>query len=391
MNSLSSNSSSGASSGSSSGPSTIGSRLAILSALLLLLLCLRPWPAAQAQTAGGASAWRIMEYNVENLFDTLHTAPFADSEFTPQGSHQWGSRRYWAKLSRLSRVIAAASADQPPACVALVEVENDSVVSHLIRRTRLWRTGYRSIVTHSRDARGINVALIFQPALFRPVSHDSLRVPPTDEGLSFTRDVLHVAGQIQSGDTLDLWVCHWPSRRNGARSERYRNRVAALLRAHIDSVLLSRRHPMAIVTGDFNAFWPEPSISVHLGARLPEPSPQPRQLYLLSHAMQASGGISGTYKFQGEWNQLDNFLVSGSLLSASPSLDSSSPSLDSALPLAESAFRTSAARCRIVDFPFLLQGIGSEAGPRPFRTYLGPHYQGGFSDHLPLVLDFLAE
>lgn len=332
-----------------------------------------------------------MEYNVENLFDTLHTAPFADSEFTPQGSHQWGSRRYWAKLSRLSRVIAAASADQPPACVALVEVENDSVVSHLIRRTRLWRTGYRSIVTHSRDARGINVALIFQPALFRPVSHDSLRVPPTDEGLSFTRDVLHVAGQIQSGDTLDLWVCHWPSRRNGARSERYRNRVAALLRAHIDSVLLSRRHPMAIVTGDFNAFWPEPSISVHLGARLPEPSPQPRQLYLLSHAMQASGGISGTYKFQGEWNQLDNFLVSGSLLSASPSLDSSSPSLDSALPLAESAFRTSAARCRIVDFPFLLQGIGSEAGPRPFRTYLGPHYQGGFSDHLPLVLDFLAE
>lgn len=386
-------------------PSSICGRIAILSALFLLLLCHRPWHAAQAQTAGGASVWRIMEYNVENLFDTLHTAPFADEEFTPQGSHQWDTRRYWAKLSRLSRVIAAASADLPPACVALVEVENDSVVSHLIRRTRLWRMGYRSIVTHSRDVRGINVALLFQPALFRPVSHDSLRVPPTDESLSFTRDVLHVAGQLQSGDTLDLWVCHWPSRRNGARSERYRNRMAARLRAHVDRVLLSRRHPMAIVTGDFNAFWPEPSISVHLGARLPEPSPQSRQLYLLSHAMQASGGISGTYKFQGEWNQLDNFLVSGTLLSASPSLDSASPSLDSASPFLDSAspsldsaspyvespFRTSAARCRIVDFPFLLQGLGSEAGPRPFRTYLGPHYQGGFSDHLPLVLDFLAE
>ena len=79
--------------------------------------------------------FRIMEYNVENLFDTIPEPSCDDVAFTPQGEQQWDTRRYWAKQGRLARVIAAAGGDAPIELVGMVEVENDSVLYHLTRRT----------------------------------------------------------------------------------------------------------------------------------------------------------------------------------------------------------------------------------------------------------------
>lgn len=328
------------------------------------------------QTAAQINRLRFMEYNVENLFDTIHTAPLNDEEFTPQAERQWNSARYWSKLSRLSRVIAAVGYELPPTWVAMVEVENDSVITHLIRRTKLWTAGYDYVMTHSPDRRGINVVLLYLPHQFRPISHDSLRIVPPNAKMPPTRDMLHVAGELINGDTLDIWVVHWPSRRNGKSSTNYRNLAARQLRQHIDSVMHTRQTPQVIVTGDFNAFFPEPSIMKHLGAKLPDDStPDPHALYLLSAKMRASHGIQGTYRYQGVWDQLDNFIVNGSLLVRQRS----------------DALFTARRHCRIADFPFLLKGIENRNGPYPRRTYLGTFHQGGYSDHLPLVLDLFFE
>lgn len=312
-----------------------------------------------------------MEYNVENLFDTIASPKQGGGEFTPQGSYQWTSRRYWSKLARLSRVIAAAGEDRPVDLVALIEVENDSVVANLTRRTKLWRMGYDYIVTHSADARGINVALLYQPHRFRPVGKDTLRVFPISKNQLCTRDVLHVAGELTTGDTLDVFVCHLPSRRGGNLAMRYRSAVGRALRVMVDSVMQHRAKPLVVLTGDFNAFYPEPLFERDLGVRLPGAvdSVCEKSLYLLSHNMRGRADVRGTYKFQGQWNQLDQFVVNGRLLNDKGSI------------------RTSAAHCRIVDFPFLLKKEKSGEGYRPLRTYLGTYYQGGYSDHLPLVLD----
>ncbi len=337
-------------------------RIVLLSAVVLAATAL-----AQRRT------FRVMEYNVENLFDTIASHRTQDADFTPDGAYRWTSARYWAKLSRLSRVVAAVGEDAAPALVALVEVENDSVVTHLTRRTKLWQLGYEYLITHSPDVRGINVALLYQPALFRPVGKDTLRVAPTSEKLHPTRDMLHVAGLLPTGDTLDVVVCHWPSKRGGTAAETYRNHVARSLRTFADSLMNARSKPQLLITGDFNAYYPEPCLMEHLGLRLPETRIEPRALYLLSSRLKARHGITGTYKYAGEWNQLDNFIVSGTLLS--------SPT--------PSAFHTRTDFCRIADFDFLLTGFDTEAGPRPFRSFLGTYYQRGFSDHLPLVLDFV--
>ena len=192
---------------------------------------------------------RVMEYNVENMFDTLHTAGLSDIDFTPTGSYQWNSQRYWAKLGRLSRVIAAAGGAQPIDLLALVEIENDSVVNDLIHHTKLWRMGYECVVSHSADVRGINVALVYLPYRFRLLSKDSLRVAPQGKTLRPTRDILHVAGELVTGDTLDVYVCHFPSRRGGKQSQNFRESVAQHLRHYVDSVMCMRSQPNVLIMG----------------------------------------------------------------------------------------------------------------------------------------------
>ena len=176
---------------------------------------------------GQTRPFGVMTYNVENLFDTCHDAGFDDYEFLPMAERQWDTRRYRTKLSRLARVIASAGGAQPLALVGLCEVENDSVVYDLCHRTRLARLGYDFVVTHSRDVRGIDVALLYQPLRFRPIAVKAVRVEPPGEYGRHTRDILHVTGLLPTADTLEVFVCHSPSRLGGLRvADDYRRQVA---------------------------------------------------------------------------------------------------------------------------------------------------------------------
>lgn len=340
--------------------------------LVLLLLLLAAIGRAQEE-----SRFRVATYNVENLFDTIPSPRHGDSEFLPAAERAWHSGRYWKKLGMLARAIAAIGDVRPAALVALCEVEGDTVLTHLTRRTALARLGYGYVVTHSADERGMNVALLYQPELFRPLSVASLRVPYRAGKERPTRDVLHVAGQCLTGDTLDVFVCHFPSRRGGTRlTDPYRRRAAVTVRRAADSLLDVRGRHNIIIMGDFNAYYPERCIAETLGA-IPAQEVQGaggpflrENLYLLTHGLKADGGIGGTYKYKGEWQTLDQIIVSGTLLSPAPGYLFTAP-----------------AACRLCAFPFLLKNDRSGT-PAPYRTYLGTFYQGGYSDHLPIALDF---
>ena len=340
--------------------------------LLLLLLAFAAIGRAQEE-----SRFRVATYNVENLFDTIPSPRHGDNEFLPAAERAWHSGRYWKKLGMLARAIAAIGDVRPAALVALCEVEGDTVLTHLTRRTALVRLGYGYAVTHSADERGMNVALLYQPELFRPLSVASLRVPYRADKERPTRDVLHVAGRCLTGDTLDVFVCHYPSRRGGTRlTDPYRRRAAVTVRRAADSLLDVRGRHNIIIMGDFNAYYPERCIAETLGA-IPAQEVQGaggpflrENLYLLTHGLKADGGIGGTYKYKGEWQTLDQIIVSGTLLSAAPG-----------------HLYTKPAACRLCAFPFLLKNDRSGT-PAPYRTYLGTFYQGGYSDHLPVALDF---
>ena len=93
---------------------------------------------SQAHGQGKDTAdFRVMSYNVENLFDCRHDSLKDDYEFLPDAIRRWNYYKYRKKLDDVARVIVAVGEWNPPALVALCEVENDSVLRDLTRYSAL--------------------------------------------------------------------------------------------------------------------------------------------------------------------------------------------------------------------------------------------------------------
>lgn len=347
-------------------------------ALTLLLAALFVLPPAAKVWGQDTLAFRIVSYNVENLFDCQHDSLKDDYEFLPQAARHWTYRKYRRKLDALARTLIATGGWTPPALVALCEVENDTVMRDLTRRSLLREAGYRYLMTHSPDWRGIDVALLYQPHLFKPIHCRSIRIDPPTPGQRPTRDVLHVSGLLLNLDTLDVFIAHLPSRSGGARqTEPYRLAVARRLKAAVDSICRRRMRPQVILMGDFNDTPADRSIRHVLQAAAPPSSPealQPQALYHLlarrvaRHPRQRA--IGGSYKYHGRWQLLDHIIVSGLLLRP------------------DAPLHTDESMAGIAAHPFLLTDDPKYGGLQPWRTYQGPRYLGGYSDHLPVYADF---
>ncbi len=333
-----------------------------ISFFFLLWICFLLTFPSPAQTP-----FRVMSYNVENLFDTLNAPGFSDEEFLPASERKWDSRRYWAKLGRLARVVAMAGGEVPPVLVGLCEVENDSVLADLTRRTHLGRLDYEFLAAHGSDARGMNVALLYQPLRFRLLSSRELPVP-TAAGERPTRNILLASGRLQGGDTLDVFVCHLPSKRGGARfSEMRRLSAAQTIRQALDSLRSVRSCPRFLLMGDFNDELQAQPLRTALGIREYADTFSPAALCLPEKKAVGEVDVGGTYFFRGRWHSLDHILVSASLLER----NADSPE--------------NVANCSILSHPMLLEWNTRKTQCVPKRTYLGTHYRGGVSDHLPII------
>lgn len=299
----------------------------------------------------------IVELNTENLFDTTHDSLKNDYDFLPDGNYHWSRHRYWQKVNRIGQTIIACG-DGPkwrlPDLVALCEVENDSVLMAITKRSLLRKARYEYIMTHSPDERGIDVALLYSPFSFDPVGSQSIRIIPV-AGMKPTRDILYVKGRVITGDTLHVFVVHAPSRSGGeAQSRPYRLHVATALANAIDSVYSSSPEAKVIVTGDFNDYSNSPSLQLLYAHGLKN----------VSSEAKGHNGAKATYRYHGEWRSLDQMLVSRNL-------------------------KDNVAGCWIGDYPFLLEPDEKYGGVKPRRNYYGPRYNNGFSDHLPLIMELI--
>ncbi|MBP9586735.1 MAG: endonuclease [Bacteroides sp.] len=337
--------------------------------IVTLLLCL----STTILPAQEQPRFRVMWWNVENLFDTRHDTLKNDREFLPDGLRHWNYGRYKKKLGNLARVITAVGEWTPPVLVGLCEVENDTVLRDLTCYSPLAEQGYRYVMTDSPDERGIDVALLYQPHRFKLLSQQSIRIGSFNGKNRPTRDVLHVCGLLLNNDTIDVFVCHFPSRSGGVKeSEPYRLFVAEKVRTKADSLMSVRKQPKLIIMGDLNDYPENRSIAKVLGAVAPPMAPEPCTLYHLL-ARKARQRHFGSYKYQGQWGLLDHLIVSGSLIEAS------------------SSFYTSEDKANVFQAPFILTEDEKTGGKQPFRTYNGMKYQGGYSDHLPIYTDFFIK
>jgi hypothetical protein len=319
---------------------------------------------ACSQGSGDSMLIKVMFYNVENLFDTLDDTLKDDGEFLPGGMTRWTGTRYTKKINAVYKTIIAAGGWSPPAVVGLCEVENRKVLEDLVFRTALSGYGYEIIHGESPDPRGIDVCMIFRKDLVSIIDY-KYRIPSASAKDEFdSRSVLYVKCRI-FGDTVHFFINHWPSRRGGSLAgEPLRKAISEMVGSAIDSlVTVSGKCVKIIVLGDFNCSPDDPNIESLLQ------SENESGQMLINLADQYFHGVGGTYRYAGFWEMLDQIIVSEGLIKRC------------------SGLFTDKSFFRIFSPGFLLRNDPKYPGMTTFSTYRGYRYQGGFSDHLPVLLD----
>ncbi len=319
--------------------------------------------------------FRILYYNVENLFDTRDDSLTDDGEFLPEGSYHWSSTRYQHKIRQIYKVIAATGGKEPPAILGLSEIENREVLEDLLRKTPLNHFGYRIVHRDSPDPRGIDVAFLYRETRFKPFREHYIPLREPDGYTVKTREMILMSGVLPNRDTLHIGICHWPSRINGARSERLRQRAALLMRHTLDSLLQGQNNALVIIGGDMNDTPESKSLTQSLQAfpsSLAESAPPKDQPFLVNLSRKDPSG-TGTYSYQNRWEVIDQIVVSR--------------------PLMQKSGRTGIHPngFQIFQAEFLMEYSENAMQTRPFRTYRGPAYLGGYSDHLPVYVDLVLQ
>lgn len=320
----------------------------------------------------------IAFYNVENLFDTIDDPEIYDesSPIMKLPKNQQGEV-YKKKVTNLAKVISeigAAKAKNPPAIVGLAEIENRLVLEDLVNNPYLKDKNYGIIHYDSPDFRGIDVALLYQKKLFRPISSSPHEVVIYDtdhpDKRYYTRDVLLATG-ILDRDTLHFLVNHWPSRYGGEkRSRPHREKAAAVDKRLTDSLLGLDPYAKIIIMGDMNDDPINTSVKKVLGAKAERDSVGKNDLYNPMENMLTEKGL-GTLGYRDSWNLFDQMIMTKALLKRD-----------------YSSYRYY--KAGLYNPKYLITQHGRYQG-YPFRSFASGEFTGGYSDHFPVYLYLVKE
>jgi predicted extracellular nuclease len=312
--------------------------------------------------------FRMVTYNVENLFDVIDNPNTADEDFLPYGMNRWTEDRYNLKLKHIFKVLSNISEWDFPDVMCFTEIESREALNDLLERTPLSNGDFGIIHHESPDPRGIDVAFLYRRASLRPIQDEIIPIRFPFDSTARTRDILWVEALINKKDTIHFFLCHFPSRRGGeTASEPRRNHVASVLRAKVDSIMQAQPNASIVISGDFNDMPDNGSMEDVLKAKGSVAAMQPGDLFNLMYQPYKNG--QGTYKFQGYWNMLDQFIVTPAMLDTMNAIY--------VKPDGGKIFKPS----------WLEQPDDQGPGTKPFRTYSGPNYLGGYSDHFPIYMD----
>ena len=345
--------------------------LFFMNRLILTAFALFAFTTTFAQT----SSYRVSLigfYNLENFYDTVNNTQVNDEEFLPNSERHYNSHIYLDKVERLATVISQMGTDINPEGLALLgvaEVENDTVLNDLIHSPKLRERKLKIEHYDSPDIRGVDVGLLYNPRYFKVLYSAPLfvKLPGGSKDSYFTRDVLYVKG-ILDGDTVHVFVNHWPSRSGGEeRSIPARAAAAGVCKKRIDSLMAINPDTKVLVMGDLNDDPISPSVTKTLGAKGKTKDVKQGGIYNPWIDMYKQG--FGTLAYQDAWGLFDQIMVSSGWLDKTQA----------------GYFYQKAV---IFNRDFLVQKTGRYKGYSK-RTWDGNTYNYGYSDHLPVFIELL--
>ncbi len=314
-------------------------------------------------------------YNVENLFDTINN-PNKFDEASPMMELNFNRGDvYKKKVRNMARVISEIGADvskNTPVIIGLSEVENRQVIEDLANDSSLVKKDYGIVHFESPDARGIDVALMYQKAFFTPTDTSSHELKIYDDNTRkrvYTRDQLLVSGKLE-GETIHVIVNHWPSRSGGeARSRPKRIAAAKLNKRIIDSLQAIDPYAKIFSMGDLNDDPTNSSLKDILKAKRDKEDVKLKGIYNPMENFFKNGLGSNAYR--DAWSLFDQILITKPLLETD-----------------YSSFRFY--KAGIFNKQYLTNKKGRYKG-YPFRSFADGGFTNGYSDHFPVYVHIIKE
>ena len=290
-----------------------------------------------------------------------------DDDFTPEGSFHWTESRMRAKARRLGQVFLKANGSHTPDVIGLCEVEGPAALKLLVQHGHLDNdtVGYEPLCFTSPDKRGIATAMLFNRFTMSLVEVRPIFVSKPNDLL--TRDILYARMRhIATGKEFHILVNHWPSKFGGEVETIWKREfVATRARAFCDSILSAQPDARIVLMGDFNDTADVDAIKETFGAKTNDNTCTYRNL--------SADTKDYSYKYRGHWQTIDHIIVTPGVCAKGRPVFS------------------------VVRLPELLEPDDAYVGDKPFRTYLGrkfnygPNGEGGYSDHLPVMIKVVLE
>lgn len=321
---------------------------------------------SQQEIPSAKNSITIVFYNLENLFDTINNPATNDEEFLPGSPKQWNNVRYQKKINDLGAVLSAINEKELPALIGLAEVENSKVLQDLASSQKLRKSKYGIVHFDSRDERGIDVALLYNPGEIDMIESKPIPVTFGNDVRDVTRDILYAKCRIKGDKTIHVFVNHWPSRSPGQEESEVKRVMAAItLRKEVDNILNTENEANIIIMGDFNDEPTNRSILQMLNATNKLKNQSYRDLFNLMydpHNVKGEGSI--TYK--DIWQMFDQIIVSQPMLKKG------------------NGYYTMAGDGKVFRNEQVMMKDPATGTSVINRTYEGDKYIGGVSDHLPV-------
>ena len=336
--------------------------------LLILLCVLTALVPAEAQN----EPIRVAFWNMENFFDPYIDSTKTYNAFTEDGMQHWTKSRFYRKRNNMYKAILAMSENRPLGILGMCEVENEYVLSALFEQTPLKKHNYRWVHYEGPDKRGIDPAIVYSLDHFQLVESAVIPYYNPEDTAYHSRDILYAKFIDKQSDTVHVFVNHWPSRYSGElETVGSRSCSASILRAKVDSIVAAAPEcyqPKVIMMGDLNDCPTDPSVYDVLRAR--HPSEMAEGCLINLFGKNDGLGFEGTLKHQADWQIFDQIIVTPGVMSGE-------------------GLHYQEGSARIFHADFMLEDDEIYHGKKLFRTYIGPRYFGGFSDHLPVFVDLV--
>lgn len=314
-------------------------------------------------------------YNLENLFDTINDTTKFDEASPIMEMKSGREEAYKKKVHNMAKVIADIGTDEAknsPAILGVSEVENRSVLEDLVNDSLLLEKDYGIVHFDSPDARGIDVGLLYQKAIFQPINSSKHELKIYDDITKervYTRDQLLVSGKLD-GDLIHVIVSHWPSRSGGEARSRSKREAAARLNKHIiDSLQSIDPYAKIFTMGDLNDDPINGSLKKILKAEKDREKVSLKGIYNPYENLYKKG--LGTTAYRDAWSLFDQILIS-------------QPLLDKDF----SSYRFY--KANIYNKYYLTTKAGRWKG-YPFRSFADGGFTDGFSDHFPVYVFVIKE